>query len=76
MTPCGNSFVLDEVEAPDLVQAPDVIGMGMRDQNPVQTWNPVTERLLPEIRGDIDQKALPSDPHPDRGPGPGIPGIA
>jgi hypothetical protein len=65
MTPCGNSFFLYEIEASDLVQAPDMVRVGMGDQYSIQARNPVPEGLLPKIRGNIDQQTLPPDSHPD-----------
>src|SRR5205814_2798679 len=48
---------LELVEGAEVVEAEDVIRMGMREQHRVNTIEPVGQRLLPQIDRRIDEDA-------------------
>src|SRR5450432_1308997 len=64
-----------EVERPHVVQAHDVVGMRMGEEDRVQTFHARTQRLGPEIRRGIDQDIVAVVTDQDRGPQPLVPGI-
>jgi hypothetical protein len=55
----GNRLPLQRVESPHLVEAEDVIGMPVREQQRIDAAHIEPERLGPEIRSGIDEQVQP-----------------
>ncbi len=51
----GDRAALDPVEAPDIVQPEDVIGVAVREEDRIDALDAGGERLLPEVRRSVDE---------------------
>jgi hypothetical protein len=51
----GNRLTRDEVERPQIVDAVDMVGMGVSIENRVDTLDLLPQGLLPQISGRVDE---------------------
>ena len=63
----GNALILFEIIGPDVVDSVDVVGMRMRVEEGINSWNFATEGLLPKVGRSVYDDALPLPLNPDRG---------
>ncbi len=56
----GNARTLPEIEGAHIVQAHDVVGMRVREQDGIHAVDPGAQRLRAQIRRDVDQHVVPA----------------
>ena len=55
---CVDRLALPEVEGADVVEAHEVIGMGVREEDEVESWDGELQKLQAEVGGRVDEKVL------------------
>ncbi|MEN9722510.1 MAG: hypothetical protein RJB38_496 [Pseudomonadota bacterium] len=65
----GNVLLLKVIVAAKIVEATDVIGVGVGVENGVDSKDFLSKRLRPEVAGRINEKAFSTSSDPDRGAG-------
>ena len=63
----GDGRALVEVERPYVIQAHDVVGMLVREQDRVEALEARSQRLRAEVRGGVDQHVMAAVAHQDGG---------